>query len=181
MWDDRVDSAIDDVARQMTEGLPADAAAFRRQVLLRIDAGSAPRRSWRAAFVLPPVAAAAALVIAAFVMRGGRTQPQVTSPPTLSRRSEQARPLRGPMATTAPAAAAIAAARPAADRPGRNSTPVDRAEDAAEPPAPLDPITVAPLVIDTLRPDPLPLERLETIVPLTVAPFDIIEMQRRFE
>ena len=45
MWDERVNTAIDEVARQMTEGSPAGSADFRRRVLARIESGerAAPR------------------------------------------------------------------------------------------------------------------------------------------
>src|SRR5258708_32857440 len=70
MWDERMNSAIDEVAQQMTEGSPAAGADFRRRILARIEAGDAPRRSWRAAFGLSPIAVAAVIVIAVFVFRG---------------------------------------------------------------------------------------------------------------
>src|SRR5207302_1165531 len=80
MSDERVNGAIDKVARQMTEAAPAGGAEFRRRVLARIDARETPRRSWRAAFVLSPIAAAMVIAIAVLAMRGGRSQPQMTSP-----------------------------------------------------------------------------------------------------
>ena len=69
-----LDHAIDLVARQMTEGSRAGGPDFRRRVLARIEAGHAPRGNrrgdWRAAWVLSPLAAAAAIVMAIFVARG---------------------------------------------------------------------------------------------------------------
>src|SRR3954468_16770460 len=69
MSDERVDAVIDEVARQMSEASPADADAFRRRVLARIDNGGAPRRSWRASLVLTPIAAAAAIAMAMLARR----------------------------------------------------------------------------------------------------------------
>jgi len=62
--DDRLDAAIDAVAREMTEPGTPDAAAFRCRVLDGIDASAVPRKTWRSAWVLAPLAAAAAVVIA---------------------------------------------------------------------------------------------------------------------
>jgi hypothetical protein len=70
--DAELDRAIDVVARQMTEGSPAGRVDFRRRVLARIEAGHAPRASWRAAWVLPPIAVAAAIVMAIFAARSFR-------------------------------------------------------------------------------------------------------------
>jgi hypothetical protein len=39
----------------------------------------------------------------------------------------------------------------------------------------------APQGVDALVPDPIPIERLETIVPLVIAPLDSTEEQRRYE
>ena len=72
---DRLDSAIDEVARQMTEAPIAGAVDFRRRVLARIESGGGrdvgPRRAWRAAWVMSTLAVAAAFVLAFAVFRGG--------------------------------------------------------------------------------------------------------------
>jgi hypothetical protein len=70
--DAEIDHAIDVVARQMTEGSPAGRVDFRRRVLARIEAGHAPRAGWRAAWVLSPLAVAAAIVMAIFAARSFR-------------------------------------------------------------------------------------------------------------
>ncbi len=70
--DAEIDRAIDVVARQMTDGPPVGGAEFRRRVLARIEAGHAPRTSWRAAWVLSPLAVAATIVMAIFVARSFR-------------------------------------------------------------------------------------------------------------
>src|SRR4051812_38268653 len=93
MSDERVDAVIDEVARQMTNGSPADADTFRRRIVSRIEGGAAPGRSWRAVFVLAPIGAAIVIAIAAFVIRG-RTQP--AAPLTVEHQAEQARPMGEP-------------------------------------------------------------------------------------
>jgi hypothetical protein len=82
MWDERVNIAIDEVAREMTEEAPAtDDADFRRRVLARIASDDEPRASWRAAFVLSPIAVAAAIVIAVFIVgRPAPVRPGVSQP-----------------------------------------------------------------------------------------------------
>src|SRR3954463_12298410 len=89
MSDELLDRAIDEVARQMTEGAPLSAAAFRDRVRARIERGDAPRRSWRAAFVLSPIAAAIAIAVAAFVLRG---PPPPAAPLTVAQHIEPAPP-----------------------------------------------------------------------------------------
>src|SRR5471032_2195607 len=79
MLDDELNTAIDDEARQMTEGSPA--AGLRHRVIARIESGDAPRRSWRAAFVLSPIAAAAAIAIVLVVARGTDRTPGRAAPP----------------------------------------------------------------------------------------------------
>ena len=48
-----------------------------------------------------------------------------------------------------------------------------------EPAPAIEPLDVAPLTVDSLRPDPIPVEQLETIAPILVAPLDITDMTRR--
>src|SRR3989442_14162911 len=60
--DAEIDRAIDDAAREMTAGEPD--GAFKARVLARIESGESVRRTWRAAWILAPLAAAAAIVIA---------------------------------------------------------------------------------------------------------------------
>jgi hypothetical protein len=82
MLDDQIDQ-IDDVAREMTAGSPAD--GFLRRVAGRVADAGRPRtrRSWRPVHVLVPLSAAAVIVIAVIVMssRPGdvRPKPDATS------------------------------------------------------------------------------------------------------
>ena len=197
--DAEIDSAIDAVARQMTDGSPAGGADFRRRVLARIESGQAPRPSWRAAWVLSPIAVAALVVMAVFVAPG--PQHQVRLKPDATASTVRLKP-----DTTVAVAAPDTQVRPTPDATGRtvrltpdttnrtatNRTATNRAQAAAGPPfdpeaiealaAP--PLDLAPLAIDALAPDPIPLEQLDTtspitIAPITVAPIDITDMQRR--
>ena len=201
MWDEPVspkphsgdgglNTAIDEVAREMTEGAPADAAAFRRRVLARVETGAAPRRSWRAAFVLSPLAAAAAIVVALLVARGlpGR-HPATEHTPSAPREIAQTPPSAG--AAGAPDTAAPSVSAHAADAPrGSARLAAAREPGPSEPgpsaPAPLEPndvtpIAVAPLAVAALSPDPIPIDPLDAVTPLTVARIDITDMPRRFE
>jgi hypothetical protein len=191
MWDDlsrrsrgaakveRVNGAIDEEARRLTDGSPA--AGFRGRVLARIEAVETPRRSWRAAFVLSPIAAAAAIVIA--VMWLGRpagpalqvpqTPPIVAAGPT------------DPAGPKGPALQNATAANTAADRAVRRASPSGTAEGpkGSAPQNGLDPndvasIAVAPLVIDTLTPESIQIPRLDAVAPIGVAPLDITDQRR---
>ena len=186
MPDERLDRAIEEVARRMTEGAPADGAAFRRGVLARIDAGDAPRRSWRAAFVLSPIAAAIVIAVAAFMMRGW---PQPAAPLTIANQAGQGQPQHEPSGAAGrdaapspqtnsngqplPAAATNARRRPARPVPDIGESGI------VEPALPVDSIAVTPLAVDTMPTDPIQIEKLETIAPITVAPLDTIDASRR--
>src|SRR5258706_7719113 len=99
MSDEQLNTAIDEVARRMTEGSPAGDAGFRRRVLARIEAGDAPRARWRPLFVIVPFAAAIviALVVARQAVRlppsplgfGGASRPDTTD---IGRRAAQLPP-----------------------------------------------------------------------------------------
>jgi hypothetical protein len=176
MSDEQLNTAIDEVARQMTEGSPAGDAGFRRRVLARIESGDAPRRSWRAAFVLSPIAVAAAIVISIVV---ARSWPAPLEPGVLSSTQITAGP-KGP-------ALHETARRPGPSGPGDRQTvrrpgPFGPGLSGAAPHLdPIDAIALQPLGVDPLASDPIPTERLETIVPLVIAPLDSVEEQRRYE
>jgi hypothetical protein len=198
MSDEQLNTAIDEAARQMTDGSPAGDAGFRRRVLARIEAGDAPRARWRPLFVIAPLAAA--IVIAVVVtrsrpapfVRGVPSSTEITAgstgpaPHETGRRPGPFGPgdrqtVRGPApsasarqeAARAPAkrAEATAARRPFGSGVSGTAPRLD----------PLDAIAIAPLGVDPLAPDPISIERLGTSVPLVVAPLDSIEEQRRNE
>jgi hypothetical protein len=189
MWDERVNRAIDEVARQMTEEAQPASADFRRRVLAQIASNEAPRASWRAAFVLSPIAVAAAIVIIVMFVRTpgpfgrrvllpGSTVATVPSDvagpkgPALQI-TDMAGP-KGPVLQIA--SGPVSSARrpgplgPGASRPAPQLDPIE-----------VDSIAVAPLAVGMLSPDPIQIERLDTIAPMTVAPLDIPDVQRRFE
>lgn len=198
MSDEPVNHAIDQVARQMTDGAPADAAAFRRRVLARIEAGDAPRRSWRAAFVLSPLAVAAVIAIAIAAARipgvrhGRNDNAQVRIPPSPEgdggTRTPDPAGARAPQRDSA-AATARPAAEPSPSAPylrslaagDRAAAPANRGAGVIEPAAPPGSIALAPLAVAAVSTDAIPIERLDTITPLTLAPLAITDLQRRIE
>jgi hypothetical protein len=198
MWDEPVNDAIDEVARRMTEGAPDEAAAFRRRVLARIEAGDAPRRSWRAAFVLSPIAVAAAIVIAIVAARApgvrysnsGNAQVRVppspggysaTRTPDIAGARASQRDLVAATARTGAAAASPAPYLRARAAGHRAVSPANREAGVIEPAAPPGSIALAPLAVGAVSADAIPIERLDTITPITVAPLEITDLQRRFE
>jgi hypothetical protein len=76
MSHEHVDAAIDEVVCELTGGEPG--GAFTTRVLARIDgdeAGKRRRTKWRAAWVMSPLALAAAIVVALAVFHGGSPTP----------------------------------------------------------------------------------------------------------
>src|SRR5262245_27521928 len=92
-WGERVDAAIDDAARRMTEGEPA--ADFTARVMDRVAEESAHRsrsawtalwrdarrHGWNPGWVLSPVAAAAVLAIAIVLFRGAGHEQRASREP----------------------------------------------------------------------------------------------------
>jgi hypothetical protein len=190
MSDERVNAAIDEVARQMTDEAQPASADFRRRVLARIAANEAPRASWRVAFVFSPIALAAAIVIAVFIVgRPDPVRPGISQPAgdTVPNRAEQARPLREPVGTTTGADKTVGAqlappvTRELVRRPGPFGPGVSTPAPELDP-IEVDSIAPAPLVVGTLAPDPIQIERLDAVAPIDVAPLDIVtDTQRRQE
>jgi hypothetical protein len=187
MWDERVNGAIDETARQMTEGSPAGGAEFRRRVLARLESGDAPRRLWRAAFVLPPIAAAAAIAVAVFVTRGAH----VRGPEQVATQAAQNVPLAKETKPDAAVGRVRGPERPALQQPPaaqRPPTP-QRSPALQQPPAlqrppALDvlmapPLDVPPLAVDALTHDSIQIDHLDAIAPMSIAPLDITDVQRR--
>lgn len=175
MWDEQLNTTIDEVAREMTaEARDDEAVRFRRRVLARIDAAERPRAHWSAALVLSSISVVVAIALAILVVR--RPSPLESRAPAGLQGSA------APMGTSslvgdanpqesAPQAAAVARRR---FEPGIAGT-------IAEPPPQLDPLDVAPLTVDMLQPDPIPVDRLDQIAPILVAPLESIEEQRRYQ
>jgi hypothetical protein len=178
MRDDAVNDVIGDVARRITAETPPDAAAFRRRVLARIENGDAPRHTWRASFVLAPIAATAVIALALFAGREHKADPEkqavnVVAAPT---------PLPGaaPSRVSDPEPGAGALAKDFLGAERRRPAPADAV--AAAPTLDMDAVAaidVAPLVVNTMAPEPIQIEQLETIAPIVVAPLDFTDEQRR--
>ena len=177
-----MNDVIDEVARGMTADVSDDTVAFRRRVLARVESGGAPRRTWRAAFVLSPIAVAAAIIIVAFVVLGrrpgpfgpgaqGPERPVPQTPPIVAASPPETAGPKGP----ALQAAVNTAAQPAVRRPGPEGPALQIDPNAVAS------IAVAPLAVDALAPDPIPIDRLDAVPPIVVAPLDITDTQRRFE
>ena len=198
MWDEPLNTTIDEVARQMTEGAPGDGANFRRRVLARIESDDSPRRTWRASFVLTAIAAAAAIVVALFVARerrpgpfgpGGMAEPVAQTPQPLPA-ADAAGPNRlrqgdgghaeAPAKAEGPALqmTAHAAPDPVVRRPRALGPGVVTTTPALEPNT-VDSIAVAPLGVETLNPESIHVQQLETIAPIPVAPLDVTDTSRR--
>ena len=187
MSDERLNTAIDEVARQMTDAAPGAAADLRHRVVARIAAGDTPRERWRTAFVWSPLAVATALAVVFFVARSFQSEDvrrpgssdtaaimSLPSPPVgAAAPPEQSSTQRPTPEATGPAARRNAEHRPGSFEPAAAGTMLH------EPAPPIEPLDVAPLTVDALTPDPIPVERLETIAPILVAPLDITDMPRR--
>src|SRR4029079_2683740 len=100
----------------------------------------------------------------------------------------ESRTLVGLQGSAAPTGTSLSVADANPQGPAPQATAVARrrfepglAGTIAEPPPPLDPIDVAPLTVDILKPDPIPVDRLDTIAPILVAPLEFIEEQRRYQ
>jgi len=192
--DDQLDAEIDAVAREMTAGVPADSSAFRRRVLDGIDTRSTPRRTLRTAWVVPPFAAAATIVIAVLVFRGGSdttvrlkvastdAQPRTTVRlPVRPSSVETERSGGGKPDTTDPqprATVRLLARRRSAENLQRPSA----LAAVAPPPLAIAPIDVAPLGAAPLEAaDSIQIPRLDAITPIDVTPLGLDDSQRRDE
>jgi hypothetical protein len=181
MSDERLNTAIDEVAKEMTSAAPGAVADLRRQVVARIESGDSPRRTWRATFLLTAIAAGAAIIVTLFVARerrpgrfgpGGMAGPLVQTLHPLPA-ADAAGPKRPALQMTPHAAPRPVLRRSEASGPGAaTTTPVLEPNTVAS-------IAVAPLAVDTLTPESIHIEQLETIAPILVAPLDIIDSQRR--
>ena len=168
--DGAIDLAIDEVARQMTAGeLTSD---FRARVVARIADGGRPRRTWRAAWILSPMAAAAVVAVAIFV---ARVQPRErslekaaqhpSSPSTIARATSPVESAGRPGAS-APSAEA-APKGPALRRAQQREYAYATTEIDALAPARLE---VAPLDVEALPTASIAVPRLDAIAPIAVEP-----------
>jgi hypothetical protein len=164
-----IDRTIDEVARQMTEGQPAQ--DFRARIVARIAEGGRPRRTWRAAWILSPIAAAAVVAVAIFV---ARVQPREhpSSPSTIARATPPVESVRRPdPPAPSPEAVPKGPAPRRTRQPGRmyGTTEID----ALAPPR----LEVAPLGLEVLPTASIAVSQLDAIAPIAVAPLPEIEQR----
>jgi hypothetical protein len=148
MDDESIDSAINDVAREMTEGELHP--SFRAQVLRRIEPFEV-RRSWFVVRALAGIAAIAAVVVVSlFQVRQSRpvARPSIAAPAVASDRP----------ASGAPQIAASARTGDRSPRIARSERSEGRSElHASRTPRP---IAIAPSDVDALAPPPLDVESI---------------------
>ena len=170
MRDEQIDSAIDDVARAMTAGEPD--AYLRARVLTRIAQPAPlvrPRIAWAA------MAAAAAIVLAVLVFRGGRveqTVPQVE----IARVNPPIAPVR-PMANTTnePLVLLKADATNAAAKTASAAESASEVRALAPPALDVESIAIAQLS----DPESIRLEHQQPIAPITLTPLGVDEQGER--
>lgn len=200
MKNEQIDAIIDEVAGTMTAGEPRP--GFTAEVMARIESGiewhDAPRRTWRTAWTLAPLAAAAAIVVALVVFRGVHRSADTAQPQASTSVARGAQPIERGADASAPHQAEaprtevnVQKSAAAADTAGRGRSDGRGTERAArqtaatgtldEPAAQVEAIDLARLAVDSLTPDSIRIERLDSIAPITVAPLDIPNVQRRFE
>jgi hypothetical protein len=175
--DGAIDLAIDEVARQMTAGeLSSD---FRARVVARIADGGRPRRTWRAAWILSPLAAAAVLAVAIFV---ARFQPRERNleqaalhPSSPSTIAQATRPVEsaGRPSPSAPSAEAVPKGPVPHPAPQPSLTYATREIDALAPP----PLEVGPLGLEVLPTASIAVSQLDAIAPIAVEPLPEIEQR----
>ena len=166
--DGAIDLAIDEVARQMTAGeLSSD---FRARVVARIADGGRPRRTWHAAWILSPLAAAAVLAVAIFVARFQPLHP--SSPSTIA---QATRPVEsaGRPSPSAPSAEAVPKGPVPHPAPQPSLTYATREIDALAPP----PLEVGPLGLEVLPTASIAVSQLDAIAPIAVEPLPEIEQR----
>jgi hypothetical protein len=195
MLDDQLNAAIDEVARQMTDVAPREGAGFRRRVIARIEASDAPRRNWRAAFVLSPIAVAMAIVIAVMFVRrpvplgpgnpadpdrlrqgyGGLAEPHAKAEGPAAQAQTQP-DASGPARAEAARASARLAEAPATRRRFGPGIPIGPGIPAPNGSAPeIAVLNVSPLQVDSIgvpaiETDSLQLQKLDAIAPIGVTP-----------
>jgi hypothetical protein len=179
MDDDRVDAAIDAVARALTARAPD--AALRARILARLE--SPPR--WRRMWIVAPAAAAVTIALAIGLISGRREpdRPIRTDVPGVDAP-------RNSSAQNTPAATAAARADAGAGRSrraGSESAGLPNGVAArAAPPSDIASLAASPLVVESIAVDPidsgdpLTLSRLDAPSPLDVAPLSITDAQKEF-
>jgi hypothetical protein len=182
MMSDRIDAIVDEVAGAMTADEPR--RDFTARVMTRIADNDAPRPTWRAAWLVAPVAVVS-IVIVVFVARSFVDAPRrdgvrvAETPVQPAPGVVPPKPDITDRSTTDSSTAERSTTRRAATV--RAATTIANRSPWDIDPLVTPPIDVAPLTIDLLAPAPIPLERLDTIRPVDVAPLTIDDGQRRQE
>ena len=171
--DTRIDAAIDDVARRMTEGEPS--AALKTRVLARIDEQESSHRGWHLAWIVSPIAAAAVmfLIVVARPFEDHNRRAEVSAPqPPMTQRVDQQ---LGPTPRQ-PAAQATVAQPPTQIR-----LKPDATFEIQSRPSEIDALALEPLDVESIRVAALPpaesirVDPLETIAPIDAAPLGSLE------
>jgi hypothetical protein len=182
---ERLDAAIDEVARRMTEGAPG--ADLRARVLERIGEARERRSIWRSPWVLSPIAVAAIVLVAIVVARpfkgGDRgAESPALQPPAVAQVDVPAaapQPDARPQPPTQTVRLKPDTIRKVRLRPDTTNDKRPSEIDALAPP----PLDVESIRLAALPPgDSIQVDPLETITPIDVAPLspvDSIDSQRR--
>jgi hypothetical protein len=179
--EERLDTLIDDVARQMTEGAPAP--DFTARVLQRVDE-RVPRRGWRWAWVAAPIAAAAVALIAMQVFKSAPpgTNEQTRDGVAAERAAPVAAPTVPPQSVTQASGPALGAerftSRTLRVRPRPDATEVRGVDALAPPRLDVTPLDATPLDAGIELPDSIEVQQLEVIAPIAVTPLGADESQR---
>jgi hypothetical protein len=189
MWPDdkdqgaAIDAAIDEAARQMTDGAPG--SDFRARVLARIGEPESSSRGRRLAWVMAPVVALAVIVLLIAVARpatrrSGRPLEPATHQPATESQTTQARTTQ-PRTTQPPA---VVQRTPNAT----HGVSADRRRTPRAAPSEVETLAPDALDVESIRLAALPsadsirVAPLETIEPIDAAPLaapEIDEPQRR--
>jgi hypothetical protein len=178
MWPDheehgtRIDAAIDEAARQMTDGAPG--GDLKARVLARIGERESFSRGWRLAWIMAPVAAAAiiVLIVAGRSFQRGNQKVGPAQPPSVETARQQPQP-----ATTQSASQTQTTQMPNqvhAPAPVRPPTQVRLKPDATD--VATDVTTdVAALAAESLDVESIDLAALPPAVSIRLAPLETIE------
>jgi hypothetical protein len=182
--DDRIDRAIDEVARQMTAGSPG--ADLKARVLARIGE---PRPVWRSPWILAPIATAAVvlLIVLAWPHQGPDDAERATAAVTPPSRAAQRPPVAPAPAQTAQSNSATAetARTPRAVPTAVRHRPVRYPATAA--PSTIDALAPPPLEVASIQLSALPdadsihIDPLEAITSIELAPLGPLDVDDQGE
>jgi hypothetical protein len=181
MWSDdeqhdsRIDAAIDEVAREMTDGAPD--SSFKARVLARID-DHRPRRG-RLVWMLSPLVVAALVIVAVIVFRQSERQSQPA--PNATRSDNRAKTVDAAR-DREPANDATTATRPGETVARQTPAPAQSAASRRPPRAAIasttsgefEALAPPPLAVESIRLAALPAANSIRVAPLeTIAPIDV--------